>query len=99
MSARGGAPRSPAARLIPAGLLAVGAALVVFAALSRVGVPNEARTVGIAVVGVAGIYVAWQTDLMWIVIGALALSPFAGRWPDLHIPGPLSPQRWLLVLA
>ncbi len=40
--------------------------------------------------------VVWRIDPAYTLSAAIFLTPFAGNWPQLGIPGPLSPDRLLL---
>ncbi len=52
----------------------------------------------IAVVTVASMAVViWWVDPAYTLSGAVLLTPFAGNWPQLGVPGPLSPDRLLLA--
>ena len=48
------------------------------------------RVVSIAVV-------VWRIDPAYTLSAAIFLSPLAGNWPQLGVPGPLSPDRLLLA--
>jgi putative inorganic carbon (HCO3(-)) transporter len=41
--------------------------------------------------------VVWRVPPAYTLSAALFLSPFAGNWPELGVPGPLSPDRLLLA--
>ena len=41
----------------------------------------------------------WWVHPSYTVSGAILLTPFAGNWPALGVPGPLSPDRLLLAGA
>jgi O-antigen ligase len=44
-------------------------------------------------------YVVWQLDPAYGISAAIVLSPLAGNWARLGVPGPLSPDRLLLAGA
>lgn len=48
---------------------------------------------------VAGAFVAWRMDPAYALSAAIFLTPFAGHWPRLGVPGALSPDRLLFVAA
>ena len=48
---------------------------------------------------VAGALVAWRLDPAYTLSAAIFLTPFAGHWPRLGVPGALSPDRLLFVAA
>lgn len=41
--------------------------------------------------------VIWYVDPAYTLSAAILLTPFAGNWPQLGVPGPLSPDRLLLA--
>jgi putative inorganic carbon (hco3(-)) transporter len=41
--------------------------------------------------------VIWWIDPAYTLCAAILLTPFAGNWPQLGVPGPLSPDRLLLA--
>ena len=45
----------------------------------------------------AGAYLVWNTHPAWIISIAVALSVFAGHWENMGVPGPLAPERLLLL--
>lgn len=62
--------------------------------------PGEAKPLPYAVVAVVGAslcYLVWHLDPAWTLALGVFLSPIAGYWPQLGVPGQLSPQRLLLV--
>jgi putative inorganic carbon (HCO3(-)) transporter len=65
------------------------------------GQVDRAATHYVPVVGavalVSMIVVAWKVDPAYTLSAALFLSPFAGNWPELGVPGALSPDRLLLA--
>jgi putative inorganic carbon (HCO3(-)) transporter len=46
---------------------------------------------------VAGSVLVWRTDPAYTLSAAIFLTPLAGNWPQLGVPGPLSPDRLLLA--
>jgi putative inorganic carbon (hco3(-)) transporter len=47
----------------------------------------------------AGAVVIWRTDPAYTLSAAIFLTPLAGNWPRLGVPGSLSPDRLLFVAA
>jgi putative inorganic carbon (hco3(-)) transporter len=43
--------------------------------------------------------IVWLLEPAYAMSGAVVLSAFAGNWPQLGVPGPLSPDRLLLAVA
>ena len=91
-----------ASRAVLAGLAIVGLGLAVVLAL-----PPDAADVaatlypavigGVALVSIA--IVVWHVEPAYTLSAAIVLSPLAGNWPQLGVPGPLSPDRLLLAGA
>ena len=54
------------------------------------------RAVGLLIATSVG-YMVWRLDPAYTISAAILLSPFAGNWPRLGVPGPLSPDRLLLA--
>jgi putative inorganic carbon (hco3(-)) transporter len=50
-----------------------------------------------AVAAVALVVVVWRVDPAYTLSAAILLTPLAGNWPELGVPGPLSPDRLLLA--
>lgn len=50
-----------------------------------------------AVTVVSMAVVIWWVHPAYTLCGAILLTPFAGNWPQLGVPGPLSPDRLLLA--
>jgi O-antigen ligase len=50
-----------------------------------------------AVVAVSMLVFVWWLDPAYALSAAILLTPFAGNWPELGVPGPLSPDRLLLA--
>jgi putative inorganic carbon (hco3(-)) transporter len=48
---------------------------------------------------VSGAILVWRVDPAYTLSAAILLTPFAGHWPRLGVPGPLSPDRLLFVAA
>ena len=59
----------------------------------RHAVPEGRRPVIAISVG----YMVWRLEPAYTISAAVFLSPFAGNWPRLGVPGPLSPDRLLLA--
>jgi putative inorganic carbon (HCO3(-)) transporter len=51
---------------------------------------------GLTVAGLCA-YLAWTVEPAYTLSAAILLTPFAGNWPELGIPGPLSPDRILFL--
>jgi putative inorganic carbon (HCO3(-)) transporter len=52
--------------------------------------------VGAMVAGLC-VYLAWTMDPAYTLSAAIFLTPLAGNWPQLGVPGPLSPDRILFI--
>jgi O-antigen ligase len=50
-----------------------------------------------AVLALSLAVMVWWLDPAYALSGAILLTPFAGNWPQLGVPGPLSPDRLLLA--
>jgi putative inorganic carbon (HCO3(-)) transporter len=50
-----------------------------------------------AVTLVSAAFVVWRVAPAYTLSAAIFLTPFAGNWPELGVPGPLSPDRLLLA--
>jgi putative inorganic carbon (HCO3(-)) transporter len=50
-----------------------------------------------AVATVSMVIVVWRIDPAYTLSASIFLTPFAGNWPQLGVPGPLSPDRLLLA--
>jgi O-antigen ligase len=48
---------------------------------------------------VSGAFLVWRVDPAYTLSAAIFLTPFAGHWPRLGVPGPLSPDRLLFAAA
>ena len=86
----------------------VAAAIAVGLALSALALapdPAAERSAALYVPAVAAVtlvslaYVVWRVHPAYTLSAAIFLTPFAGNWPQLGIPGPLSPDRLLLAGA
>jgi putative inorganic carbon (hco3(-)) transporter len=44
-------------------------------------------------------YLVWSVEPAYTFSAAIVLTPFAGNWPEIGIPGPASPDRLLLAGA
>ena len=88
--------RSPAAALAALGVLGLLAALAAasppLALRAAIGLFLGGALVGLAVL-------VWNVDAAWTLTAAALLAIFAGNWEELHVPGPLSPQRIFLIAA
>ena len=79
--------------------LLAGAAMVVGATqLSTHGATAVAGIVGI-VAAAALVYLVCTAEPVYIFTLAIVLTPFAGNWQHLHIPGPAAPDRLLFVIG
>jgi putative inorganic carbon (HCO3(-)) transporter len=88
------------ARLPP--LAAITAAAAVLAAVAaqlgpRAGT-QAAESVGIVSLA-AAVYLLCRTRPVYIFTAAIVLSPFAGNWKYLGLPGPAAPDRLLFVIG
>jgi putative inorganic carbon (hco3(-)) transporter len=54
------------------------------------------KAVGLVIAISVG-YMVWRLDPAYSISAAVFLSAFAGNWPRLGVPGPLSPDRLLLA--
>jgi O-antigen ligase len=74
------------------------AALIHLAPLGAVehGVSLYPRAVGLLIAISVG-YMVWRVEPAYSIGAAVVLSAFAGNWPRLGVPGPLSPDRLLLA--
>jgi O-antigen ligase len=50
-----------------------------------------------ALATVSMVVIVWNVEPAYTLSGAMMLTPFAGNWPQLGVPGPLSPDRLLLA--
>jgi O-antigen ligase len=50
-----------------------------------------------AITVISAAVVIWWVDPAYTLSAAFLLTPFAGNWPELGVPGPLSPDRLLLA--
>lgn len=48
---------------------------------------------------VSAAVVVWHVHPAYLLSAAIFLTPFAGNWPELGVPGPLSPDRLLFLGA
>jgi O-antigen ligase len=83
-----------------AGAAAVGLTIAAVVAMSA-GQADRATTHYLpavaAVAMVSLVVVAWRIEPAYTLSAAILLTPFAGNWPQLGVPGPLSPDRLLLA--
>ena len=79
--------------------LLAGAALVV--GVDRLDVHGGTDVMGILglLAGVSLVYLVCTTEPVYIFTLAIVLTPFAGNWQQLHIPGPAAPDRLLFVIG
>jgi putative inorganic carbon (HCO3(-)) transporter len=81
-----------------AGLLGVGLLLVATRAA-----PQEGAAVAVVpallIIVPAVAFFAWNIEPVWLLCAAIVLSPLAGNWPEVGIPGILAPDRLLLVIG
>lgn len=92
------APTAKYKPLVYGGLLAGALALLLWVQSQHPGQPVFKLAAGAGLVlGVC--YFAWRLDPAWSLAIAVFLSPIAGHWQELHIPGWLSPDRLLIVWA
>jgi putative inorganic carbon (hco3(-)) transporter len=81
--------------------LAAVAACIALAAVVPPSLADSASSLYLAVlvlvtvVGLAAL--AWLVPPAWTLTGAIFLTPLAGHWPELGVPGALSPDRLLFV--
>ena len=85
------------------GLVAVAgiAAAIAGLLLSGAGVAGHSslKYLGAGAAVAAGAYVVWHVNPVYTLSLALFLSPIASNWQQLGIPGPLAPDRLLLIGA
>ena len=91
--------RTPLAATI--GAAAATAGLIALIALAPPGAVDHGvslypRAVGVLIAISVG-YMVWRLDPAYSISAAVVLSAFAGNWPRLGVPGPLSPDRLLLA--
>ena len=83
-----------------AGTAALGLAVVALAALPA-GQADRAATHYLPAVAalatVSMVVLVWRVEPAYTLSAAIVLTPFAGNWPQLGVPGPLSPDRLLFV--
>src|SRR5437660_1070207 len=90
-------PATRRARVGLAALLPLVAALFLGAThLTSTGAATAAEIVGMCGAA-AGVYLVCTTEPVYLFTLAIVLTPFAGHWPQLHIPGPASPDRLLFT--
>lgn len=81
--------------------LAVIAAAALIIATPRLG--SHGATEAVAIVGMlaaaALVYLVCTAEPVYIFTLAIMLTPFAGNWPQMHIPGPAAPDRLLFVMG
>jgi putative inorganic carbon (hco3(-)) transporter len=93
----------PAAAPLSAAAVGLAIALVAGLAWTGSGEPSTPDLAWLAGAGLAIIvslgYLAWQVNPAYIFATAVVLSPLAGNWQALGIPGALGLDRLLLVVA
>jgi O-antigen ligase len=98
-----GGPRSLNASWVALGIAGAAAlgVVAVAAAVSAgaITLDGGAIALGMAAITVSLGYLALQVNPAFAFAAALVLTPFAANWDVLGIPGPLSPDRLLLVTA
>jgi putative inorganic carbon (hco3(-)) transporter len=100
VSTYGGAEPVPTRRLIPAGILGFATIAAVLVAVADASGKKTTFEVAAGVVILAAVaYLVFQTSPTWTILAALVLSPIAGHWDAMGLPGALSPQRFLLLAA
>jgi putative inorganic carbon (hco3(-)) transporter len=65
-------------------------------AIAERAAPHFTPTVA-AVLILSMAVVVWRVDPAYTLSASILLTPFAGNWPELGVPGPLSPDRLLLA--
>lgn len=88
--------RTRLAVVAAAALLALAFAFGAQAGLSRTML--AAGILGVPAL-LAGVYLIWVTPPHYLFTAALLLTPFDGSWPQMHVPGALSPDRILLAFG
>ncbi len=66
---------------------------------SQPGTFNDILLVGLALVALAGVYLASRTDVTVLLVGALALELFSGNWGLIGLPGPLDRVAMAVALG
>jgi putative inorganic carbon (hco3(-)) transporter len=94
MAAR--APSAATVAAIGAAALALIALILAPAAATDDAAELFPLVVGALVAAVCA-YLAWTVDPAYTLSGAILLTPLAGNWPELGVPGPLSPDRILFL--
>jgi putative inorganic carbon (HCO3(-)) transporter len=90
--------RAPLAAMTAVGALAIGALALTPAWVSDRAVELYVPAVALLAL-VSGAFVVWRVHPAYTLSAAIFLTPFAGHWPKLGLPGPLSPDRLLFVAA
>jgi putative inorganic carbon (HCO3(-)) transporter len=91
--------RASAGAILGAAAAAIGLAALIHlapAGAAEHGASLYPRAVGLLIAISVG-YLVWQLDPAYSISAAVLLSPFAGNWPRLGVPGPFSPDRLLLA--
>jgi putative inorganic carbon (hco3(-)) transporter len=95
MSARGSFAAAIAAAVVVMGLGLTAFALLP-TATADLAATRYAPAIGL-VTAVSMVVLVWRVDPAYSLSGAIFLTPLAGNWPQLGVPGPLSPDRLLLA--
>jgi putative inorganic carbon (HCO3(-)) transporter len=66
---------------------------------SQPGSFNDILLVGLALVALAGVYLASRTDVTVLLVAALALELFSGNWGLIGLPGPLDRVAMAVALG
>lgn len=80
-----------------AGLLILGALLVLTGVDTSSNSAKLALTPALFVAIPVAAYLAWRLEPAWLLTAGLVLSPVAGNWSQLGIPGTVAPDRLLLI--
>ena len=91
--------RTSVAALVGAAGAAVCLAVLIYLAPAGAvdhGASLYPKAVGLVIAISVG-YMVWRLDPAYSISAAVFLSAFAGNWPRLGVPGPLSPDRLLLA--
>ena len=91
--------RSSVAAIVAAAGAAVCLAVLIYLAPAGAvehGASLYPKAVGLVIAISVG-YMVWRLEPAYSISAAVVLSPLAGNWPQLGVPGPLSPDRLLLA--
>ena len=97
---RGSRSSDPRRQLLLGALAALGGLALVIGA-SRLNSHGATDAVGIVgmLAAVALVYLVCTAEPVYIFTLAIVLTPFAGNWQQLHVPGPAAPDRLLFVIG